>query len=97
MARILVGFPRVSQECASYTSHHVILKEMDGLNMKQIHISEVLVCFKRAEWQDCLFHESNPPCLRGLKGECHQIFDLNFFHEINTSKPPINRLKYFEF
>ena len=43
MARILVGFPRVSQECASYTSHHVILKEMDGLNMKQFHISEVLV------------------------------------------------------
>ena len=30
-----------------------------------------------------------------LKGVCHEIFDLHFFHDLNPSRPLINRLKYF--
>ena len=30
-----------------------------------------------------------------LKGVCHEIFDLHFFHDMNPSGPLINRLKYF--
>ena len=30
-----------------------------------------------------------------LKGQCHEIFDLYFFHESNPSGPLINRLKWF--
>ena len=30
-----------------------------------------------------------------LKGVCHEIFDLHFFHDSNPSRPLINRLKYF--
>ena len=30
-----------------------------------------------------------------LKGVCHKIFYLHFFHDSNTSRPLINRLKYF--
>ena len=30
-----------------------------------------------------------------LKGVCHMIFDLHFFHDLNPSSPLINRLKYF--
>ena len=29
-----------------------------------------------------------------LKGVCHEIFDLHFFHDSNTSRPLISRLKY---
>ena len=34
-----------------------------------------------------------------LKGVCHEIFDLHFFHDWNPSRPLIYRLKYsiFEF
>ena len=32
-----------------------------------------------------------------LKGQCHEIFDLNFLHESNPSRPLINRLNIFEF
>ena len=30
-----------------------------------------------------------------LKGVCHEIFDLHFFHDLNPSRPLMNRLKYF--
>ena len=30
-----------------------------------------------------------------FKGECHEIFFLHFFHDLNPSRPLINRLKYF--
>ena len=30
-----------------------------------------------------------------LKGVCHEMFDLHFFHDSNPSRPLINRLKYF--
>ena len=30
-----------------------------------------------------------------IKGVCHEIFDLHFFHDLNPSRPLINRLKYF--
>ena len=30
-----------------------------------------------------------------VKGVCHEIFDLQFFHDSNSSGPLINRLKYF--
>ena len=30
-----------------------------------------------------------------LKRQCHEIFDLYFFHESNPSGPLINRLKWF--
>ena len=30
-----------------------------------------------------------------LKGVCHEIFDLHFFHDSIQSRPLINRLKYF--
>ena len=30
-----------------------------------------------------------------LKGVCHEIFNLHFFHDSNPSGPRINRLKYF--
>ena len=30
-----------------------------------------------------------------LKGVCHEIFNLHFFHNSNLSGPLINRLKYF--
>ena len=30
-----------------------------------------------------------------LKGVCHEIFDLQFFHDSNPSGPLINRLKCF--
>ena len=32
-----------------------------------------------------------------LKGQCHEIFDLNFLHESNPSRPLINRLNIIEF
>ena len=35
--------------------------------------------------------------LHCLKGVCHEIFDIHFFHDSNPSRPLINRLKYFEF
>ena len=31
-----------------------------------------------------------------LKVVCHEIFDLQFFHDSNPSGPLINRLKYFQ-
>ena len=33
--------------------------------------------------------------LHCLKGVCHEIFDIHFFHDSNPSRPLINRLKYF--
>ena len=30
-----------------------------------------------------------------LKGVCHEIFYLHFLHDLNPSRPLINRLKYF--
>ena len=30
-----------------------------------------------------------------LKGVCHEIFYLHFFHDLNPSRPLIHRLKYF--
>ena len=30
-----------------------------------------------------------------LKGVCHEIFDLHFFHAWNQSRPLMNRIKYF--
>ena len=30
-----------------------------------------------------------------LRGHCHEIFDLYFFHKSNPSRPLINRLKFF--
>ena len=30
-----------------------------------------------------------------LKGQCHEIFDLHFFHDSNPPRPLINRLNYF--
>ena len=33
--------------------------------------------------------------LKHLKRQCHEIFDLYFFHESNPSGPLINRLKWF--
>ena len=34
-----------------------------------------------------------------LKGVCHEIFDLHFFHDLNLPRPLMNRLKnpIFEF
>ena len=34
--------------------------------------------------------------VRVLKGVCHEIFDLHFFHDSIPSRPLINRLKYFK-
>ena len=34
--------------------------------------------------------------LSPLKGVCHEIFDLHFFHYSNPSRPLINRLNYFQ-
>ena len=36
-----------------------------------------------------------PPPGAGLKGVCHEIFELHFFHDLSPSRPLINRLKYF--
>jgi hypothetical protein len=33
----------------------------------------------------------------GLKGQCHEIFDLWFFRQSITSRPQMNTLKYFRF
>ena len=36
---------------------------------------------------------NHPPTI--LKGVCHEIFDLHYFHDSNPSRLLINRLKYF--
>ena len=49
----------------------------------------VICCFKTHVVSFCAI------VLKTLKGQCHEIFDLYFFHESNPSGPLINRLKWF--
>ena len=56
-------------------------------------------CSGRAAAYDseCQWFKCHRCCfiLPRLKGQCHKIFDLYFFHESNPSGPRINRLKWF--
>ena len=42
--------------------------------------------------------QTRPPntIAAALKGVCHEIFELHFFHDANPSGPLINKLKYFQ-
>ena len=48
-------------------------------------------------WFNCtvLQFYSSTRNVPSLKGQCHEIFDLYFFHGLNPSGPLINRIKWF--
>ena len=59
------------------------LKDEAVPHIRGIHFFKCFV-WRGQSGKIVFFHELNPPWLTGLKGECHQIFDSNFFYEINT-------------
>ena len=67
--------------------------EKDGnSNDKTCHGCEILPMFQCGAYANNKMYSHSH---LKLKGMCHDIFDLHFFHDSNPSGPLINRIKYF--